>query len=255
VNSAPTLTAVPKDVADTEFRGARFTRVDLSGATFRDVDLSDVRILDAILDKAEISGMIGRMRVNGVEVAPLVEAELDRRHPERVLMRATTAAGLRDGWAAVEEMWAPTIELAAQLPEDVRNERVDGEWSLVETLRHLIFVTDAWFGRAVLGESHPYHRLGLVPAFLGDGSQLGLDPHAAPSFDEVLDARNGRMARVRQFLESATDDDLAQRVLSSAGDGYPPAGEQTVLACLHVVTDEEWNHHQYATRDLALLTR
>ena len=23
------------------------------------------------------------------------------------------------------------------------------------------------------------------------------------------------------------------------------------MACLHVVMDEEWNHHQYATRDLA----
>lgn len=246
---------MPKDVVDTdEFRGARFTRVDLSGVTLRDVDLTDARVIDAVLVNTDVSGLIVGMRVNGVEVAPLVEAELDRRHPERVVMRATTASGLREGWAAVEAMWAPTMELAAQLPETTRHQRVDDEWSLVETLRHLIFVTDAWFGRAVLGEVHPYHPLGLVPAFLGDGAPLGLDPQAAPSFDEVLAVRQDRMTRVREFLATATDGDLAQRVLSGTREGYPPAGEQTALACLHVVTDEEWNHHQYATRDLAALT-
>jgi len=245
---------MPKDVVDSdEFRGARFMRVDLSGATLRDVDLTDAKIVDAVLVNTDVSGLIIGMRVNGVDVAPLVEAELDRRHPERVAMRATTASGLREGWAAVEAMWAPTIELAERLPEPVRHQRVDDEWSLVETLRHLIFVTDAWFGRAVLGESHPYHPLGLAPAFLGDGTQLGLDPHAAPSFDEVLDVRKGRMARVRGFLATATDDDLARQVLSRTGDGYPPAGPQTALACLHVVADEEWNHHQYAVRDLGVL--
>jgi len=31
-----------------EFRGARFTRVDLSGATFRPVDLTGARNVDAI---------------------------------------------------------------------------------------------------------------------------------------------------------------------------------------------------------------
>ena len=36
--------------------------------------------------------------------------------------------------------------------------------------------------------------------------------------------------------------------------GYPPATDDTVLDCLHVVMDEEWNHHQYAARDLAILT-
>lgn len=244
-----------KDLSDTdEFRGARFTHVDLTGATFRDVDLTEARILDAMLVNTDISGFMSGLRVNGVEVAPLVEAELDRRHPERVKMRATTAAGLREGWAAVEEMWRPTLALAATLPESARQQRVDDEWSLVETLRHLIFVTDGWFGRAVLGQDQPYHPLGLVAPFLGDGSQFGMDPNAAPTFDEVLEVRQDRVASVRDFLAAVTDDELRQPRRNNDDNGHPGQSNDTVLSCLHVVTDEEWNHHQYATRDLAVLT-
>ena len=238
-----------------EFRGARFSHADLSGAKMHDVDLSGARITDAMLIDTELSGMIAGLKVNGVYIAPLVEAELDRLHPERVPMRATTPEGLREGWAAVEAMWQSTIEMAQRLPESTLHQRVDDEWSLVETLRHLIFASDAWFGRAVLGEDDPYHPFGLVPAFLAAGAaKLGLDEHAAPSFADVLDVRAGRMARIREYL--ATVDEallLAPRCRNDA-DGYPPTSEDTVLDCLHIVMDEEWWHHQYATRDLATLT-
>jgi hypothetical protein len=243
-------------VANTdEFRGARFHRVDLSGATLRDVDLTGARLLDAVLVDADVSGLITGMRVNGVEVAPLVEAELDRRHPERVKLRATDPAGLRDGWATVEDMWRPTIADALRLPEATRQQRVDDEWSLVETLRHLVFVIDAWFGRAVLGEARPYHPLGLAPAFLGDVSAaLGLDDQATPSFDDVVGVREDRVARVRDYLATVTEDELRQPRRGDDDPGYPPPTEHTVLDCLHVVMDEEWCHHQYAIRDLAILS-
>ena len=228
--------------------------VDLSGAILRDVDLSGAKILDALLTNTEVSGMISGLRVNGVEVAPLVEAELDRRHPERVVLRATTPSGLREAWAVVESMWRPTIELAWRLPETARQQRIDDEWSLVETLRHLIFVVDAWFGRTVLGDVEPYHRLGLTPSFLGDASALGLDLAARPSFEEVLGVRRQRMDRVGQFLATVTADELCRPRRNNDAAGYPPATEDTVLGCLHVVMDEEWNHHQYAIRDLSILT-
>jgi hypothetical protein len=247
---------VPVDVHDSdEFRGARFTHADLSEVKMHDVDLSGARITDAMLLDAELSGMIATLKVNGVYVAPLVEAELDRLHPERVAMRATTPAGLREGWAAVEAMWQPTIELAQRLPESTLHERVEGEWSLVETLRHLIFVTDGWFGRTVLGESEPYHPLGLVPTFLAaDAAKLGLDATAAPSFAEVLDVRAGRTANVRDYLATVDAYTLSEPRRRNDSDGYPPPTEDTVLSCLHVVMDEEWWHHQYAARDLARLT-
>ena len=246
-----------KELSDThEFRGARFTRVDLSGATFRDVDLTGARIVDALLVDFDVSGLIAGMKVNDVEIAPLVEAELDRRHPERLALRATDPAGLREGWAVVESFWRSTIDSARALPPARLYERVDGEWSLVETLRHLIFVTDGWFSRAILGDAHPYDPCGLAPTFLdAQRSELGLDSDAFHSFDDVLAIRSGRMARVGDYLSTVDANELARPRRGADEVGYPPSTEHTVLDCLHVVMDEEWNHHQYAVRDLAALGR
>jgi len=247
---------VPFDVRDSdEFRGAQFTHADLSGVKMHDVNLSGARITDAMLVDTELSGIISTLKVNGVYVGPLVEAELDRLHPERVAMRATTPDGLREGWAAVEAMWQPTIELAHRLPEPTLHQRVDGEWSLVETLRHLIFVTDGWFSRTVLGEADPYHPIGILPTFLtAEAANLGIDEGAAPSFAEVHDVRAGRIAKVRDYLATVDERTLHARRHRNDTDGYPPPTEDTVLSCLHVVMDEEWWHHQYAARDLATLT-
>lgn len=54
----------------------------MSGSRWSGAELVDV----------EISGEVQGLRVNGVDVGPLVEAELDRRHPERALIRPTDAA-------------------------------------------------------------------------------------------------------------------------------------------------------------------
>jgi hypothetical protein len=129
------------------------------GARFHDVDLTGVKITDALLVDADLSGLITGLRVNDVEVAPLIEAELDRRHPERVLLRSVGPDGLRAGWAAIAALWRSTNEAARTLPDALRHQQVDGEWSLSETVRHLTFVIDAWFSRAVLGEVRPYHPL------------------------------------------------------------------------------------------------
>jgi uncharacterized protein YjbI with pentapeptide repeats len=76
--------------AGAEFRGcafasSRFRAIEMDGVTMRGVELNDVGI----------SGDVGNLTINGVEVGPLVEAELDRRHPERVLLRPDDAAGFR----------------------------------------------------------------------------------------------------------------------------------------------------------------
>lgn len=61
-----------------EFKNARFWQSDFSNAQFRGVVFANVVITDSWLLNASISGMIQGLTVNGVEVAPLVEAELDR---------------------------------------------------------------------------------------------------------------------------------------------------------------------------------
>lgn len=37
------------------------------------------------------------------------------------------------------------------------HESAGGEWSFIGTLRHLVFATDAWIRRAILGDPSPWH--------------------------------------------------------------------------------------------------
>src|SRR5688572_25302523 len=142
-----------REIRDTsEFRGVRFTGVDLSGARFRNVDLSGVTMVDALMVNASFCGLIDGLTINDIEVAPLIAAEMERRHPERAQLTATDPDGVRAAWSMVEEMWAATVERARGFPEAMLRQRVDEEWSFIETLRHLIFVTDGWVLRTVLNE-------------------------------------------------------------------------------------------------------
>src|SRR5947209_19714777 len=126
------------------YRGERLDDADFSHARLHSTNLEGTRITDGWLRNADISGYIDGLRVNGVEVAPLVEAELDRRFPERVRLRAVDPQGLADAWTLIEEVWRTTVGRAQTLPEALLSQRVDDDWSFVETLRHLIFATDTW---------------------------------------------------------------------------------------------------------------
>src|SRR5262249_12681284 len=100
------------------FRGARFTGADLSGATFRDCDLRQVKIVDSWLVDVTVSGFLGNVVVNDVDVTAFVEAELDRRHPERVQLRQMrTAEDYRAMWDTLERLWSDTVARAERLPE------------------------------------------------------------------------------------------------------------------------------------------
>ena len=243
------------DGANDAFRGARFTVADLVGARFVDCDLTHVKIVDSWLVDVDMSGYVRNLVVNGVDVTAYVDAELDRRHPERVQLREMrTADDFRAMWETVERLWSATIARAERLPEPALHERVDEEWSFVETLRHLVFITDSWASRTVLDEPSPYHRLGLpqtayAPA---DAAALGIDLDARPSYDEVMKARADRMGLVRRLVDRLTDADLDRGCARTPAPGYPeevrPVGE-----CLGVVMEEECEHHRFAVRDLAAL--
>lgn len=245
------MTDVPHFDHTDDLRGGSFTEADLTEASFREADLTRVRMRGVILEDADIDGYIVGLRINGVDVAPLVEAELDRRHPERTALKATDPAGLRHAWEVVEDFWAPTMNQARQLDESVVHRSVDDEWSFAETLRHLVFVTDAWLSRSVLGERQPFHRLGLPASFIKDGAEFGIDPVAEPTFDDVIAARASRMTTVREYLRSITDDDLRSECGPNTAPGFPPPQTRRVVQCLQVILDEEWAHHQFAVRDLA----
>jgi hypothetical protein len=144
--------------------GSRVDDLDLTGVHLHGANFEGAKLTDAYLCGADISGDIEGLRVNGIEIEPLVQAELDRHFPERVKLRATDIADLREAWSMVEDLWAGTIDRAGQLPASIPLQRVDGEWSLVETLRHLIFATDCWLHRAINLTRHPCHPW---PALVG----------------------------------------------------------------------------------------
>ena len=67
------------DFTREDLAGSRFQEVDLAGTRFRNVDLTGAVIRGALLVNVDIDGLIQDVRINGVDVVPLVEAELDRR--------------------------------------------------------------------------------------------------------------------------------------------------------------------------------
>ncbi len=237
-----------------EFRGARFGRADLTGVSIRDCDLTGLRIVDCTLGEAVVSGDFTELVVNDVDVTEYVRSELDRRQPERVLVRSLrTAQDHRDTWAAVEQLWAATHARLASLPPAVLTRRVGEEWSAVETMRHLVFATDAWVGRAVLGRPQPYHSAGIPADGYPDdlSAQIGLELHVMPSFGQMLTVRAERMATVADLVADLTDDGLTRACAYAPAPGYPEH-RRTVADCLRVVMNEEVEHHRYLVRDLTI---
>jgi hypothetical protein len=238
-----------------QFRGARFDVADLRGARFTDCDLTGVTIRDGWLVNVNISGYLSNVTVNGVDVTDFVSAELDRRHPERVQFReGQTADDVRAIWDTIERLWAQATERAGRLPAAALDQQVNEEWSFAQTLRHLVFITDAWASRTVLDEERPYYPLGLPQSWYpaADAAALGIDLTAQPGYAEVLAARAGRMAVMRRIVASLTDDSMGRLCQRSPAPGYPDE-ERTVIDCVAVVMDEEIEHHRFAVRDLAVL--
>jgi hypothetical protein len=164
---------------------------------------------------------------------------------------------VREAFTVVEELWAPTIARARRLPAPKLHDRVDGEYSFVETFRHLLFAWDAWL-RGVLRVPDGYHELALPPDLPADAPRAVMwsfdgwsSCDVVPELDPVLDARAERLTRVHEYLSDATLEDLKS-------PGTPPPWypqECSVLLCVLLVLSEEWWHHQYAIRDLDVLER
>jgi hypothetical protein len=226
----------------TNLTGARFLRADLDGVVMRGCDLRG-----ADLEAPWLFDDGGSLRVNGVDVMPYVDAELDRRFPGRAERRAEDPDGLRAAWAAVERTWAATLERAAAMPPGTVDVQVSDEWSFAQTLRHLVMATDMWLGRGVRGIEQPFHPIGMPNAeHESDGEDMSVFSTDQPSYEDVLEVRAGRVAMVRDFLATVTAEQLAEE----RRNPHDPAHAETVRSCLHVILGEEWEHHRYAVRDL-----
>ena len=131
------------EISHQDLSGSRFDDVDLSGARFRNVVLSGAEIRGAWAKRLVVDGGFEELVLNGIDVVPLWSAEMARQHPEFSMLTPTDADGYRAIWPLLEEQWSATVARARQLPEELLHERVDGEWSFVETTRHLLFVVDS----------------------------------------------------------------------------------------------------------------
>jgi DinB superfamily len=242
---------------------ARFKLIDLTGAEFRAVYMANTRFRGIAMNgvvmrgiqlrDVEIYGSIGSLTVNGVDIGPLVEAELDRRYPERAKLRATDPAGFREAWDVVERLWDGTVARARRLDPELLHESVDGEWSFIETLRHLVFATDSWIRRAILGDPAPWDPLDLPWDEMPDTPGVPRDRDARPSLDAVLELRRDRMATVREVIDGLTDETLAATTEPVEGPGWPEPRAYPVAECLLGILNEEWEHRLYAERDLDAL--
>ncbi len=246
------------DLRDSRFEradlsGAQFRAVDLSGARFRGVDLSGVVMRGVELAGVDIHGEIENVTVNGVDIGPLVSAELDRRYPDRARMRPADPAGFAEAWDILERLWGQSVERARRLEPEMLHKSVDGEWSFIETLRHLVFATDSWVRRAILGDRSPWGPLDLPWDEMPDTPGVPCDRGARPSLEEVLELRRDQMATVREVIEGLTGASLDASTEPVEGPGWPQPRSYPVRECLLVVLNEEWEHRLYAERDLDAL--
>lgn len=226
-----------------DLAGAVFWGADLRGARFRDVDLTGARISHAWLVDVDIDALIDRFVINGVDVTAFVN-ERDPWYPLRTMLRPSDAEGLRAAWAALEAAWAPTLEFAATLPEARLHESVGGEWSFVQTLRHLVFAMDKWFTVPILGDS--FHPMGLPHSGPVDASLRGVLTDTDPTWAQAVATHANHSATLRASLASLVDADL-ERVVDVIENG-----PHTVQDCLFTVFEEAFWHLRYARRDLGL---
>lgn len=233
-----------------EFEGATFVKASFKGATLRFSDVSGVTMRGVDVNGLDIDShdlFFGSLLVNGVDVVPFVDAELNRLFPGRELQKAQTPEALREGWVAVQSAWQTTV---ADTPPELVDAHVPDEWSMAQTLRHLVLATDAWLRGGIMRIPQPFHEIGQI--FTG-AAEMGFDMSIfradPPAYEEILAVRAERQRMVTDFLAAVTAELLAEEREDPWGGGWRPS----VGDCIRVILEEEWAHLRYIRRDLALL--
>lgn len=199
------------------------------------------------LRDVSVDGFVEKLVVNGVDVTATVNAG-DPWWPLRGMLRPSDAAGHRATWAALRDKWDGTLADFSAAGGDAPLASVGGEWSLRDTLRHLIFVTDKWLFAPLTGAAS-FTRLGLSNTGSKNFPWPGVDPHLDPTWDETLAAFNERCRRVAAFFDGFDPGSLPGEV-EVLENGMVPGVE-----CCYAVFEEEFEHLRYAVRDLDALRR
>jgi hypothetical protein len=226
-----------QDLTDSVFWG-----VSLKSAHFRDADFTGSTMFRVMFEDVAIDGVIDRLIINGVDVTDVVN-QGDRWYPLRSMLTPGDSAAAIDAWDLLQEHWADALTRADLLTDEQRRQSVDGEWSFIQTSRHLVMAMDKWFTLPVLGQAE-MHPMILPNSGSSDYPWPGRDLTADPTYADVRAVRAQRAATFREFIASVTSDELARTTTVLEN------GEATVQQCLHVVFEEEFEHLRYAMRDL-----
>jgi len=233
--------------------GSVFRNVNLHHAVFEDVNLQEVSIRNANLKDFSIdNAYIKGLTVFGLRVDLLIEAELDRRDPERVRLR------MADPYApeSVQTVMKRLDEVRGEFCDTLRSEgpgllvtrSSPEQWSVIEIVRHLVFAEDLYLNRWILRNDEPWAKLGLLPAFLADDpkySEVGSEP--TEDLETVLAAWETLHTGTQKFVAGLTPEKL-QRDTSDVD-----FGQGTVGQVLQGLAQHDLDHIRQAERVIATL--
>ena len=226
-----------QDLTDSVFWGVHLKKVH-----FRDADFTGSTMFHVLLKDVAIDGQVDRLVINGVDVTNVVNGG-DAWYPLRSMLEPKDSVAAVESWRLLETRWADAMSRADALTDEQRRQSVGGEWSFIQTLRHLVMAMDKWFTLPVLGQAE-MHPIILPNGGSNDYPWPGRDVAADPTYEEVRAVRAQRSAAFSEFIASVTPEDLARTTTVLEN------GEATVEQCLHVVFEEEFEHLRYALRDL-----
>jgi uncharacterized protein YjbI with pentapeptide repeats len=210
------MRTVSETFENRDMAGAVFRNVNLHRATFDDVNLegASIRIAnlkDFSIDDAYIEGLT----IYGLRVDQLVEAELDRRDPERLRLRMADPHDPDSVLAVMKRL----DEVRGQFRQTLRASDVQllttspgpGRWSVLEIVRHLLFAEDLYLNRWILRNDAPWNPLGQKPTFLEHAAaydKVGSAP--TDDLETVLAAWEALHAQTWEFLADLTAEKLRQ---------------------------------------------
>lgn len=215
--------------ASRDLAGAVFLNVNLQQAVFDDVNLEDASINNANLKNFSIDdAYIGGMTIFGVRVDLLIEAELDRRDPERVRLRISNPNDPQEVRAVMKRL----DEVRSEFCERLRAAEAGlltarprpGQWSAIEIVRHLVFTEELYLNRWILANDEPWSEVGLLPAFLARDpaySRVGSAP--TDDLESVLEAWAAVHRRTQKFVAQVTAEQL-RRVTREVDFGQGTVG-------------------------------
>ena len=255
-------------------QGASLESVNLSSASIRDANLKgvsfdDVNLSDATIRSASVANLciddtyIRGLTIDGIRVDLLIEAELDRRDPERVRLRITNT----EDPECIQAVFSRLDDLRAGFRATLRGESPgllvrrprSSEWSAIECVRHLVFAEELYVNRWILRNEQPWSKIAMLPDFLAKAPAYA-DVGSAPTEDleGVLAAWDTIHTRTLGVLRSLTPA-LLRRDTSDVDFGQGRVGGVLRGMALHDLTHirqaEEAIAHLRSQRDGTLSQR